>query len=119
MASGLEDGDDLFEKLKRADPKLLEETQQAINRRAHATFEKRQQRLAELIDQNSTRATTISSITVLGTPNTRRGFLERIFNPLLSVNYGRPYTQSEAVREVVIQAQRLSRFGMVHFLHSI
>lgn len=106
------DDDDLFVKLKRADPKVLEERQKAVNERVHATFEKSQQRLADLLDQNSTLPTTISSITVLGAPNTRRGFLERIFNPLLSVNRDRPYTQSDVLREVSIQAQKLSRFGM-------
>jgi len=106
------DDDDLFAKLKRADSKVLEERQKAVNERVHATFEKSQQRLADLLEQNSTLPTTISSITVLGAPNTRRGFLERIFNPLLSVNRDRPYTQSEVLREVSIQAQKLSRFGM-------
>jgi outer membrane protein insertion porin family len=106
------DDDGLFTKLKRADPKVLEERQKAVNERVHATFEKSQQRLADLLDQNSTLPTTISSITVLGAPNTRRGFLERIFNPLLSANRDRPYTQSEVLREVSIQAQKLSRFGM-------
>jgi len=107
-----DDDDGFFVKLKRADPKVLEERQKAVNERVHATFEKSQQRLAELLDQNSTLPTTISSITVLGAPNTRRGFLERIFSPLLSVNRDRPYTQSEVLREVSIQAQKLSRFGM-------
>lgn len=107
-----DDDDGFFVKLKKADPKVLEERQKAVNERVHATFEKSQQRLAELLDQNSTLPTTISSITVLGAPNTRRGFLERIFNPLLSVNRDRPYTQSEVLREVSIQAQKLSRFGM-------
>ena len=106
------DDDGLFTKLKRADPKVLEERQKAVNERVHATFEKSQQRLADLLDQNSTLPTTISSITVLGAPNTRRGFLERLFNPLLSANRDRPYTQSEVLREVSIQAQKLSRFGM-------
>jgi outer membrane protein insertion porin family len=104
--------DDLFAKLKRADPKVLEERQKAVDERVHAAFEKSQQRLADLLEQNSTLPTTISSITVLGAPNTRRGFLERIFNPLLSVNRGRPYTQEEVLREVSIQAQKLRRFGL-------
>ena len=106
------DDDDLFTKLKRADPKVLEERQNAVNERVHATFEKSQQRLADLLDQNSTLPTTISSIIVLGAPNTRRSFLERIFNPLLSVNRDRPYTQSEALREISIQSQKLCRFGL-------
>ena len=113
MASALgSDGDeDIFTKLKRADPNELESRQQAINERLHTTFSKSQQRLADLIDQNSTLPTTISSITVLGAPNTRRGFLARIFNHLLSVNRDRPYSQSEVVREVAATARKLSKLG--------
>ena len=41
MAAPLDgDDDDLFNKLKRADPKVLEERQNAVNERVHATFEK-------------------------------------------------------------------------------
>lgn len=109
-----EDHDNIFEKLKRADPNDVEKRQRAINDRINATFQKSQTRLAELIDQNSTLPTTISSITVLGAPNTRRGFLERIFKPLLSVNRDRPYTQSEVVREVALTANKLSRLGIYH-----
>src|SRR2546421_8951093 len=106
------DDDGLFAKLQRADPKVLEERQKEISERVRATFEKSQQRLADLLDQNSTLPTTISSITMLGARNTRRSFLERIFNPLLSVNRDRPYTQLEALREISIQAQKLCRFGL-------
>ena len=113
MASPVgDDEDDIFVKLQTTDPKMFEERQQAINERVHATFEKSQQRLADLIDQNSTLPTTISSVTVLGAPNTRRSFLERIFNPLLSVNRDRPYTQSELLGEVAVRAQKLNRFGL-------
>ena len=114
MASTSDSGsdDDIFAKLKRAEPADVQARHQAINQRIHATFQKSQQRLAELIDQNSTLPTTISSITVLGAPNTRRGFLERIFNPLLTANRDRPYTQSEVVKEVAATAQKLSKFGM-------
>jgi len=103
--------DDIFDKLRRADPTDVEAREKAISDRIHATFQKSQQRLADLIDQNSTLPTTISSITVLGAPNTRRGFLARIFNPLLSVNRDRPYTQSEVVREVAASAKKLNQFG--------
>ena len=103
--------DDIFDKLRRADPTDVEAREKAISDRIHATFQKSQQRLADLIDQNSTLPTTISSITVLGAPNTRRGFLATIFNPLLSVNRDRPYTQSEVVREVAASAKKLNQFG--------
>ena len=112
MATGVAGGDEnIFEKLQRADIKELEQRQQAINERIHSTFYKSQLRLAELIDQNSTLPTTISSVTVLGARNTRHGFLKTIIDPLLSANRGRPYTQAEVVKEVAATAAKLERFG--------
>jgi outer membrane protein insertion porin family len=110
-----------------------------VNERVNAIYQKGQVRLAELvcevfllaelglchgrhrramtdvglqIDQNSTLPCTISSIHVLNAPNTRKGFLQRIFDPLLSVNKDRPYTLQEALKEVSISANKLNRFGM-------
>lgn len=113
MAASDSAGDDnIFELLKQADPSELEQRQRAINERIHATFQLSQQRLAELIDQNSTLPTTVSSVTVLGAPNTRHGFLKGVVNPLLSANRDRPYTQSELIHEVAKTADKLKRFGM-------
>lgn len=103
--------DDIFSKLKAADPKDIERRQAAINERLESTFRKNQQRLAELIDANSTLPTTISSVTVLGAPNTRRGFLQGVVSPLLAANRDRPYTQSEVIRETGAVAEKLRGFG--------
>lgn len=114
MASPLAGGDDdIFTKLRNADAKEIDAKKQAINERIHATFRKSQERLSELIDQNSTLPTTVSSVTVVGAPNTRHGFLKGIIDPLLSANRDRPYTQSEVVREAAGVARKLSKFGKV------
>ncbi|RMZ83378.1 hypothetical protein DV737_g1673, partial [Chaetothyriales sp. CBS 132003] len=105
-------GDDLIAKLKAADPSELERRQQALNERIDATFRRSQQRLADLIDENSTLPTTVSSVTVLGAPNTRHGFLKRIVEPLLSANRDRPYTHSEVVQEVAATADKLRQFAI-------
>lgn len=63
------------------------------------------------LDQNSTLPCTISSVQVFGAPNTRRSFLQNVLNPLLSENKNRPYTLSEALREVSATADKLGRFG--------
>lgn len=63
------------------------------------------------LDQNSTLPCTISSVQVLHAPNTRRSFLENAINPLLSANRDRPYTLSEALREISATADKLGRFG--------
>ncbi|KAI9820198.1 MAG: hypothetical protein M1827_005820 [Pycnora praestabilis] len=113
MASPLGSEDDVFENLKkRVEPQLQEERERAMNERVHAQYEKAQQRLAELIDTNSTLLVTISSIRVLGASHTRKGFLERIFGPLLSVNQDRPYTLAEALNEVSISSNKLHRFDI-------
>lgn len=64
------------------------------------------------IDSNSTLPTTISSIRVLNANHTRKGFLERIFDPIISANKERPYTLAEAIREVSIGADKLHRYGI-------
>ena len=101
----------LFDRIKNADPEEVEKRRRAINDRIHATFQQSQERVASLIDENSTLPTTVSSVTVLGANNTRHSFLKRIVEPLLSANRDRPYDQSELVREASNAASKLSRFG--------
>ena len=48
---------------------------------------------------------------MLNANHTRKGFLERIFNPILSANQDRPYTLAEAIREASIGADKLHQFG--------
>lgn len=112
MADPLDSGDDIFDRLKKGvDPKLQEEKTRRANERELAQFEKAQRRLGELIQDNSTLPTTISSIRILNAANTRRGFLNRIFNPIISANQDRPYTLAEAIREVSIGADKLHKLG--------
>src|SRR5436190_547098 len=65
------------------------------------------------IDQNSTLPCTISSIQVANAPHTRKAFLEKILNPLLSANKDGPYTLSEALREVSRSTEKLHKFGTI------
>ena len=83
----------------------------AAQARDFRQYEQAQARLAELVDHNSTLPTTISAIRVLNANHTRKGFLENIFKPLLSANNDRPYTLSEALREVSLAADKLHRLG--------
>lgn len=66
------------------------------------------------IESNSTLPCTISSIRVLNANHTRKSFLERIFNPIISANKERPYTLAEAIREVSIGADKLHRYDIFH-----
>lgn len=63
------------------------------------------------VEVNRTLPCTISSIRVLHADHTRRGFLERIFNPLLSVNQDRPYTFAGLLKQVAAEADKLRKFG--------
>jgi len=54
---------------------------------------------------------TISSVRVLHANTTRRAFLERVVNPLLSVNRDEQYTLAEVLSEVGGAVDKLNRFG--------
>ena len=69
--------------------------------------------LDDQVDTNQTLPVTISSVNVLGATRTRRDFLGRIFNPLLSANRDAPYTLAEALTAVLAGASQLSKFGMM------
>ncbi|KAI9839797.1 MAG: hypothetical protein M1837_001996 [Sclerophora amabilis] len=115
MASPIDSEDDVFENLKKTiDPEVVKERERLNNERLFATYEKQQRRLGELIDSNSTLPVTISSIHVLGASHTRKGFLERIFNPLLDANQHGPYTLSEALKEISASANKLHKFDIFH-----
>ncbi|KAF2803777.1 uncharacterized protein BDZ99DRAFT_467906 [Mytilinidion resinicola] len=111
MASPIED--DVFERLcQKPDPAEEQKREREFNDRLHAQYQKSQSRLFEIIDDNTTRPTTISEIRVLHASHTRRDFLERIFNPLLSANRDGPYTLAEALADVSNATNKLQRFDI-------
>ncbi|MCJ1409971.1 hypothetical protein MMC19_004056 [Ptychographa xylographoides] len=113
MASANDSEDNIFENLqKKVDPKVLADKARATAEREHELFEKAQRRFGDLIGTNSTLPTTISSIRILNANNTRKGFLARIFDPILSANHDRPYTLAEAIREISIGADKLHRLDI-------
>ncbi|KAL5315312.1 hypothetical protein ACEPPN_016179 [Leptodophora sp. 'Broadleaf-Isolate-01'] len=124
MANPADSGDDLFESLRKQDPKAEEKAKLVAEREA-AQNAKAQQRLMELtpysgrglqkqIGSNSSLPVTVSSIRVIGVNHTRRAFLDRIFDPLLSANRDAPYTLGEALQEVGSAADKLRRFEIFH-----
>ena len=70
------------------------------------------------MDSNSTLPCTINSIHVLNALKTRRGFLQRIFDPLLKANNERPFTLAEALQKVHEAADKLDKFGTRHPVRS-
>jgi outer membrane protein insertion porin family len=57
---------------------------------------------------------TISSVRILHANRTRRSFLERVVNPILSANRSEIYTLEEALKEVGDATAKLNRFGRLH-----
>lgn len=55
---------------------------------------------------------TISSIRVLNANHTRRGFLERIFSPILSANRDQAYTLQEVLSDIGVAVGKLNRFDI-------
>ncbi|XP_014556179.1 hypothetical protein COCVIDRAFT_100530 [Bipolaris victoriae FI3] len=111
MASPHED--DVFERLKnRTDLKEQQRQQDEINARLQAQQQRAQQRLGELVEDNTSLPVTISSVRVLHANRTRRSFLERVVDPLLSANRTEPYTLEEALKEVGEATDKLNRFGI-------
>jgi len=76
--------------------------------------ERSQRRLAELVESNSTLPITISAVQVLGATNTRRGFLERLFDPIVSKTDNQFYTLREAIAAISQRVDKLSRFDIYH-----
>ncbi len=55
---------------------------------------------------------TISSVRILHANRTRRGFLQKVVNPILSATRDGPYTLEEALKEVGTATDKLNRFGI-------
>ncbi|KAH7088305.1 surface antigen-domain-containing protein [Paraphoma chrysanthemicola] len=105
--------DDVFERLKnKTDAAQQQRQQDELNARLHAQHNKSQERLVELIGDNTSLPVTISSVRILHANRTRRSFLERIVEPILSANRPEPYTLEEALKEVGDAADKLNRFGI-------
>ncbi|EME41586.1 hypothetical protein DOTSEDRAFT_73869 [Dothistroma septosporum NZE10] len=115
MATSEPLGDDVFQQLRQPiEPKVLEQREKEVNDRIHASYAKAEARQTELISINSTAPVTISSIKVLHAEHTRHGFLERIFDPLLSHNRANDhyYTLREALTEVSKAVDKLNRLDI-------
>ncbi|KAH4939150.1 hypothetical protein HBI67_065980 [Parastagonospora nodorum] len=105
--------DDVFERLKnKTDQAEWQRKQDELNTRLYAQQHKSQERLGELVEDNTSLPVTISSVRILHANRTRRSFLERVVNPILSANRAEPYTLEEALKEVGEATEKLNRFGI-------
>lgn len=107
----------IFEQLRRPiDPTALQQQENDVNEKIRGQFDKARQRENELIDINSTRPVTISSVRIIGATNTRHSFLERIFQPVLAINQPEagPTTLLDALNEIGIAVDKLARLDIFH-----
>lgn len=99
----------VFQKLKNKTDHKQEEDD--LNTRNFTQHQRSQERLAELIDDNTSLPVTISSVRILHANRTRRSFLEHVVNPILSANREEQFTLEEALKEVGKATDKLNRFG--------
>lgn len=64
------------------------------------------------INDNSTLPATISSIRVIGAPNVRRAFLDRIIQPALKRDDDQPYNLAEALERLNKITAKLAKLGI-------
>ncbi|USW54984.1 Putative bacterial surface antigen (D15), surface antigen D15 [Septoria linicola] len=114
-------GEDVFSHLRKPiDPQILAQHEADLTSRISASHTKAEARQHELLALNSTAPVTISSVKVLHATHTRRGFLERIFDPLVTANRSSKdgskdepyYTLQEALTEVSHAVDKLSRLDI-------
>lgn len=68
--------------------------------------------MSSQVEDNTSLPVTISSVRILHANRTRRSFLEKVVNPILSANRSESYTLEEALKEVGTAADKLNRFGI-------
>lgn len=67
-------------------------------------------RLNDLIDRNGTLPTRVNAVKVLGSPNTRNGFIRQIINPVLAPESS--LSLKSALDRLAIIAENLAKFGI-------
>ena len=65
------------------------------------------------VNSNSTLPVSVSSVSVLHAPHTRRSFLQRAVQPLLDTGKHGPAPLSDVLREVSSVADKLQRLGIL------
>jgi len=109
MAGNVSTGGDLFENMLRKEKSAVEH--RAPTSRSDATSE---QRLANLLSSNQTLPVTISSVQVHGAKNTRKDFLDPIFEPIVTGSRDADFTMAAMLEQVGEAVQKLQKFDIFH-----
>ncbi|KAI1276924.1 outer membrane protein, OMP85 family [Xylaria sp. FL0933] len=112
MAKASPGDDDVFESLFKKEAHSVE--QRAASERAHPHELQSEQRMAQLLSNNQTLPVTLSSIHIHGAKNTRKSFLNPLFQPLVEDSRNVNYTLSDLLSEVGGAVSRLQKFDIFH-----
>lgn len=105
----------IFDKLKtKPDAAAQKTAEEAHTARLHAQYEAQQKNIETLVSSNNTHPVAISEIRVLNAPHTRRSFLSRLVNPLLSDRNGAPCTLFEARKAIDDTVRKLGKLDIYH-----
>ncbi|KXJ97252.1 mitochondrial outer membrane protein [Microdochium bolleyi] len=100
-------GDDLFDS-------MLHKEKSAIEHRPPPSPASSEQRLANLLSSNQTLPVTVSAVQIHGAKNTRRSFLDPIFEPIVTGSSNADYTMATMLEQVGEAVQKLQKFDIFH-----
>ncbi|KAI1125449.1 outer membrane protein, OMP85 family [Nemania abortiva] len=113
MARDSSPGDnDVFESLLKKEAGSV--AQRATPGRTHPHENESEQQVAQLLSHNQTLPVTLSSIQIHGAKNTRRSFLDPLFQPLVQDSRNVSYTLANLLGEVGSAVAKLQKFDIFH-----
>ncbi|KAI0129819.1 outer membrane protein, OMP85 family [Xylariales sp. AK1849] len=102
-------GDDAFEGLLRRETASVEQKLAAEREQANA-----QTRNIDLLSHNATLPVSLSSIQIHGAKNTRKSFLNPLFQPLVEGSKSGRYTLAELLEQISQSVSKLQKFDIFH-----
>ncbi|KAI1076895.1 outer membrane protein, OMP85 family [Whalleya microplaca] len=103
-------GDDVFEGLLKSETASVE--QKAAAERARAQEAASDQRMLDLLYQNQTLPITLSSVQIHGARNTRKSFLDPLFQPLVADSRNENYTMADMLGQMSAAVEKLQKFDI-------
>ncbi|GAP91430.2 putative sorting assembly machinery 50 kda subunit [Rosellinia necatrix] len=102
----------VFEGLLKKETVSLD--QRAVPGRTQLHENESEQRTAQLLSHNQTLPVTLSSIQIHGAKNTRKSFLDPLFQPLVEDSRNVNYTLADLLKEVGGAVTKLQKFDIFH-----
>ncbi|KAI1157712.1 outer membrane protein, OMP85 family [Nemania serpens] len=104
--------DDVFQSLLKKEAGSIE--QRAVPGRTHVHENESDQRMTQLLSNNQTLPVSLSSIHIHGAKNTRRAFLDPLFQPLVEDSRNANYTLADLLNEVGGTVAKMQKFDIFH-----